>query len=185
MTLGAQAELGQIEPERFKIVVPGDPTPWERAGVKIMPGGKARKIEGYVYRPWPRFNVPTQTAKAEKAVAEAWKAAGHARIEKGIPCVMRAIFVFARPDGHYGTGRNAAVVKPAVQSKRPGGRGNKNRAGQRTGGDLDNCVKLVSDGLNEVAYADDGQIVELTAMKLFVDQAGVSAPATLVEIWPA
>lgn len=33
--------------------------------------------------------------------------------------------------------------------------------------DLDNCLKAVSDGLNRIAFADDGQIFEINARKVW------------------
>lgn len=37
--------------------------------------------------------------------------------------------------------------------------------------DLDNIVKAISDGLNRIAYADDGQIVQVEASKIWGPQA--------------
>lgn len=63
-------------------------------------------------------------------------------------------FYFRRPKGHYGTGRNAGVVKdsaPAFPSGRP---------------DLDKCCRLVADSLTDSGLIrDDAQIVQLTAWK--------------------
>lgn len=33
--------------------------------------------------------------------------------------------------------------------------------------DIDNCVKAVADGLNRIAWADDGQVAEIVARKLW------------------
>jgi crossover junction endodeoxyribonuclease RusA len=38
--------------------------------------------------------------------------------------------------------------------------------GDRRRRDLDNCLKLVTDALNGIAYVDDSQIVEIHAVKL-------------------
>lgn len=40
--------------------------------------------------------------------------------------------------------------------------------------DLDNLVKMVADGLNEVCWQDDQQIVDLRAVKLYGDVPGIS-----------
>lgn len=33
--------------------------------------------------------------------------------------------------------------------------------------DIDNCVKAISDGLNRIAFADDGQVAEIVARKVW------------------
>lgn len=33
--------------------------------------------------------------------------------------------------------------------------------------DIDNCVKAISDGLNRIAWADDGQVAEIVAKKVW------------------
>ena len=43
--------------------------------------------------------------------------------------------------------------------------------------DLDNCIKLLMDGLNKLAWLDDAQVVRLTASKRYA-----VAPQTVVEI---
>ena len=49
-----------------------------------------------------------------------------------------------------------------------------------TRSDLDNLIKSVSDGLNGVAYADDSQISELYAKKMY--RAGGDGPRTVIKI---
>lgn len=39
--------------------------------------------------------------------------------------------------------------------------------------DLDNCVKAVTDGLNRIAFADDSQVAELHAVKLYSEEPRV------------
>lgn len=39
--------------------------------------------------------------------------------------------------------------------------------------DIDNIVKLIADGLNNIAYKDDTQIVEIAAMKFYSDKPRV------------
>ncbi len=46
--------------------------------------------------------------------------------------------------------------------------------------DLDNCLKLVCDALNGIAWLDDKQVVEVTARKRFGAE-----PQTVLEIVPA
>lgn len=39
--------------------------------------------------------------------------------------------------------------------------------------DLDNCIKLIADALNTIAYKDDNQIVEVRAYKYYSDEPRV------------
>jgi len=76
-------------------------------------------------------------------------------------------FYVLRPSGQFGSGRNSGLVKdsaPAHPAKRP---------------DVDKYVRHVLDALKGVVYADDGQVVEVSAVKLFGDPA-----RTEVEIQP-
>jgi Holliday junction resolvase RusA-like endonuclease len=79
-------------------------------------------------------------------------------------------FYTARPQGHYGTGRNAGVLKdraPARPAKRP---------------DVDKWVRHTLDALTGVVYVDDGQIVQLLAEKRYAD--GDESPRTEIEVAP-
>ncbi len=78
-------------------------------------------------------------------------------------------FVFIRPKGHYGTGRNAGVLKksaPEHHIKKP---------------DNDNLQKFVKDCLNGEAYGDDCQVVFVSAKKRYVDSG--ESPCTLIRIF--
>lgn len=126
----------------------------------------------------PVFSTPNDRRQRMGEFALFWKAASHPRVEKGIGLAMRVEFVFERPGGHFGSGRNAGVLKDAARDLRPG-RG-------KFGGDLDNLVKLVKDGLNDVAYRDDSQIAELHAVKRFQDVTpeGREEPHTTITLVP-
>lgn len=88
--------------------------------------------------------------------AQAWADEGQPRFAKGIYLAAEFEFVFARPSSHFGSGRNSEILRPSAP-KFPG-RG-------QYGGDLDNLVKLVCDGLSKVAFNDDSQIVSSTEIK--------------------
>lgn len=149
-----------------RIVHIGDPMPWPRAGARIV---TARNGEQFI-----QHYTPAEATKRQAEIAECWT--GEA-FPSGVPLLAELVFVFARPAGHIG----AHGIRPAHLRSRPGYRG-KNAHGQRTGADLDNCIKLTLDALNGRAYVDDGQIAEIHADKLYVDQAGVTEPQTVVEI---
>ena len=52
--------------------------------------------------------------------------------------------------------------------------------------DLDNLVKLVLDALNGEAFADDSQVVEINARKIFSDKENARTELTIRELirWP-
>ena len=76
-------------------------------------------------------------------------------------------FVFKRPKSHYGTGKNAGVLKktaPTYHISTP---------------DADNLCKLPIDALNKFFWKDDSQICELSALKIYGDN-----PQTRITIRP-
>lgn len=104
--------------------------------------------------------VPHRQAKHRGDVMDAYYRQAPARglLPKGESVAVEYRFLCRRPAYHFGTGRNAGLVKDRYRNARPTGRP-----------DLDNCVKLVTDSLSAVAFADDDQITELTASKHFTD----------------
>jgi Holliday junction resolvase RusA-like endonuclease len=72
------------------------------------------------------------------------------------PVALEITFRLPRPKGHYGTGRNAAQLKPSAPNF-PSGRP-----------DLDKLLRALLDGLTAGgAWADDSQVVNLAAWKLY------------------
>ena len=106
------------------------------------PQGKAR----------PRFSnghayTPKQTTDYENQIKNAFIAAGGEKIENG--GVIIDIDVYYK--------RATANKKKTSPTKKP---------------DIDNICKIVLDGLNGVAYADDKQVISLTANKYFAIKGG-------------
>jgi Holliday junction resolvase RusA-like endonuclease len=69
------------------------------------------------------------------------------------PVSVSLLFVVSRPKSHFGTGRNAKTVKasaPAFPHQ-----------------DIDNFVKGALDALTGCVYADDRQVIELQARKVY------------------
>jgi crossover junction endodeoxyribonuclease RusA len=68
----------------------------------------------------------------------------------------RITFRMPRPQGHYGTGRNAGRVRngaPGLPAGKP---------------DIDKLARAVLDGLTDGgAWKDDGQVIKLDAMKMY------------------
>jgi Holliday junction resolvase RusA-like endonuclease len=139
--------------ERMSATIPGKPMTWSRVRVNTR-GGKVL------------FFPPDDRKQRMGEIALFWRAAKHERIAKPAKVALRCEFIFDRPDNHFGTGRNAGVLKDTMRYQRPG-------AG-KNGGDLDNLVKLVKDALNHVAYEDDSQIAELQATKRYVEPGEVA-----------
>lgn len=76
-----------------------------------------------------------------------------------------AMFFFERPQSHYGTGRNAGRLKdsaPQEHLKCP---------------DLDKLVRGLLDGMTEVVFKDDRQVISITAEKRYLTPA--VAPARI------
>ena len=122
-------------PLRFTIY--GDPVPLTRH----------RLAHGRMYNP---------AASLQKMFAEASDVYMPETPLEG-PLVAHLAFYFQRPKSHYGTGRNAHVLKKGVPSMHA----------QKK--DLDNLIKFVLDALNTRAYLDDGQVVELHSQKLYTN----------------
>jgi len=67
--------------------------------------------------------------------------------KKGVPVHLECFFYFARPASHFGTGKNADMLKPSApkyHTVKP---------------DKDNLEKFVKDCMNGIAWHDDSQVV--------------------------
>ncbi len=80
------------------------------------------------------------------------------------PVSVSCTFFLPRPRGHYGTGKNAGVLKTSAPQHHTGKP------------DVDNMVKFVLDCLNGVAWKDDGQVVKIVGKKVYGE------PRTVVDI---
>ena len=67
------------------------------------------------------------------------------------PVVLTARFCFARPQGHFGTGRNRDKLKPSAPKQ------------HFQTPDLSKLLRCIEDGMSEIVYADDRQISEYGA----------------------
>ncbi len=71
------------------------------------------------------------------------------------PISVKLTFSLPRPRGHYGTGRNAAVLKPSAPTwptSKP---------------DLDKLVRAVLDACSALVWRDDAQVVGVQTEKLY------------------
>jgi Holliday junction resolvase RusA-like endonuclease len=75
-------------------------------------------------------------------------------------CRFDCCFSFARPKSHFGTGRNAAVLKPGAPQypARPA--------------DLTKLVRLAEDAMLGIVFVDDGQVVQQSVEKVWAPKSG-------------
>lgn len=74
------------------------------------------------------------------------------------PISVRLDFYLPRPKGHYGTGRNAATLRPSAP------------AVPQTKPDIDKLVRACLDALTGMAFRDDSQVTALIAAKWYADE---------------
>lgn len=77
------------------------------------------------------------------------------------PLRLRLQFIFARPKGHFGTGRNAGVLKDSAPDFPTGAP------------DATKVTRAVEDALNGLAWHDDAQIVRQEIAKDYGKTPGV------------
>ena len=131
--VAVQAEL--VKPVEHVLVVPGDPVPW-------APKQTNRKTGN-------RFISPRQEEAIGRVLAAVERAELADTFSADQAVILSAVFHVKRPKGHYGSGRNAGVIKEQWQGRRPTGRP-----------DLSNLVKLVEDAMVlGGVLPDDDQIV--------------------------
>lgn len=112
----------------------------------------------------------TETIAREAQVA--MSAAGM-RLARGVPVAVTIIEYRVRPQSHFGTGRNAEVLKASAPAK------------PITAPDTDKVARRVLDALIGVAFLDDAQVGPLYTDKLFGESAYIEvtvAPAAAVTV---
>lgn len=165
----------------------GDPAPQgSKSGFAIKRGGVytgkvAMKESSQKVEPWRESVVSrAQDAMASFAVMremhEGW------RPLEG-PVVLRMVFSLARPKKHFGTGRNARILKPGLPS-RPTGYPDTDKLARST------CDALAAAGM----VRDDSQFAEYERLaKVWcrdddvdfpLDKEALLTPGVLITIWP-
>jgi len=150
----------------LKITVYGQPTPQ---------GSK----KGFVH-PKKHYVIIVDDDKGKKLKPwrEAVKFAAIAARDGGLPITgpvaVSMVFTFARPAGHFGSGKNSGQVK-ASAPPRPHGRP-----------DLSKLARSTEDALTDArAYEDDARIVEYIRLaKVYIneDSDALDAPGVKIEI---
>lgn len=97
----------------------------------------------------------------------------------GVGFRVQEIAYFRRPDGHYGTGRNAASLKPGAPA-RPIVRS----SNAESAPDVDKLLRACFDALSGVVWRDDAQVTDVVGRKRFAvptpDGDGVRA---VILVW--
>lgn len=86
------------------------------------------------------------------------------------PVAVELAFRWPRPKGHYGTGRNAGVLKPAAP------------VWPATLPDLDKLARAVLDALTGIVWVDDAQVVDLGLRKRYADGEGPGVTVTVSDL---
>lgn len=124
-----------------------------------QPGGSKR---GFV-NPKTKRVIITEDAKRNKpwrASVQAFALEACAGGPLSGPLCLRVTFVLPRPKCHFGSGRNAAVVRdsaPVYPAKKP---------------DTTKLLRSTEDALTGIVWHDDAQVVEQHVLKIYGDRPG-------------
>jgi Holliday junction resolvase RusA-like endonuclease len=140
------------------------------SAVFFAPGKPETKGSAKAFMPkGARFPVVTNDNPRAKSwagvVALAAREAMQGRAVARTPVLLCVSFYMPRPRSHYGTGKNAATLKPGAPVR------------HETRPDLDKMLRCVKDAITGVVYADDGLVWKVEASKHYGDSAGVSVGA--------
>lgn len=112
----------------------------------------------------PRFSrisktvyTPNKTAKYEKQIAKAYTDSGGKCIPAECYVSVSVSAFFPVPKSYSKKKREDCLERRLRPDKKP---------------DMDNILKVVLDALNEVAYVDDKQVVELIGRKYYTESDG-------------
>lgn len=133
---------------RVEFTVLGEPQP---QGSKTIVQRKGR-------RPVVREDNPDTAPWRARVEAAAFRAMADQEIRTG-PLRLTATFVFRRPAGHWGTGRNHGVLKPSSPLY------------VRTRPDVDKLLRAVGDAIIGIVCRDDAQLVIVHAEKHYGEPA--------------
>jgi Holliday junction resolvase RusA-like endonuclease len=85
------------------------------------------------------------------------------------PVVVGFDFYFPRPKGHFGSGRNAEILKassPAFPATKP---------------DIDKLIRACLDAMTGIVFRDDAQVASLIASKFYADEQPPGVSITIQE----
>jgi crossover junction endodeoxyribonuclease RusA len=146
-----------VEAVPVQFTVWGQPVP---QGSKVAIGKKVVDINDARLRSW-RHDVASVAKEAMEGASPYTE-----------PVDVRLMFWFSRPKGHYGSGRNAGVLKrsaPIAPAVRP---------------DLDKLTRAVLDALTGICFRDDSQVVGMTVSKLYSNDGHSGMMGSVLELRP-
>jgi Holliday junction resolvase RusA-like endonuclease len=133
-------------PDRIAFTVPGKPQAWQRAGVRVLPGGHAQHY------------TKAETASYESLVKHRGEIAMAGRPPFEGPLTCRILIRKDPPKSASLKKRADMLVGKIHPTMTP---------------DCSNIAKGVEDALNTIVYRDDSQIVNLHVAKRYAETAGV------------
>jgi Holliday junction resolvase RusA-like endonuclease len=140
----------------------GTPAPQGSKRAFVGKSGRAHVIESGHDRvkSWRQAVVDAVTAAQEKDVTTC-------RFYSGLPLEVAMVFYFKRPKGHFGTGRNSAVLRDAAP-RYPAGKP-----------DLSKLARATEDALTDAGlWADDAQVVRYAALAKYYVTVGYPVDTT-------
>ena len=136
----------------IRVVIPGEPAAKGRPRIGKMANGR------------PMAFTPAKTRTREGVIASLAMDAMAGRAPLTVPLCVSLLAVMAIPASWPKKRQAAALAGAELPAKRP---------------DLDNLLKLATDAMNGIVYADDVQIVEVRARKVYGP-----VPQTIVIVSP-
>lgn len=113
-------------------------------------GGGVRDSNAKKLKPW--------RAEVAGIVADTIASTGWQTLDEA--CEVEISFFHARPQAHFGTGRNAGVLKPSAP------------CWKATAPDVDKLTRAILDSLTTAqAFRDDGRVARLVVEDRYADQA--------------
>lgn len=121
------------------------------SGRAILIGGRARHVPS-------GSNANRDALRAwDKAIKLAINALDKFEAIVDKPLAVTIAFRFARPDGHFGTGKNADKLKPSAPAR------------PTVKPDVDKLARATLDSLTGLVFDDDSRIVQLTVSKSYAE----------------
>jgi Holliday junction resolvase RusA-like endonuclease len=144
-----EVAVAEIAPARVSFRVVGKPQPAGSKRAFATPGGRISVVDANAKsKPW---QAVVADAALEAMIGEDGVVA---EVMQG-PLGLSVVFTVARPKGHYGSGRNAGVLKasaPAHPAVKP---------------DATKLLRGLEDAMSGVVWRDDAQVVEQAVVKRY------------------